>query len=71
MSKKIILLSFLLLFSLSISKLEDNLIQLPMNVSCINLEDPMNDGFLFGKDESGFSFNTEYFDTQIYLTHKK
>ena len=64
MGKKIILISFLLLFSLSNSKLEENFVQLPMNVTCSSLQDPINEEFSFGKEESGFSFQTDYFDNQ-------
>ena len=69
MGKKIILICFLLLFSLSNSKLEENFVQLPMNVICSNLEDPLNEAFLFGKDE--FSFKTDYLDTSNIFDSQK
>ena len=71
MGKKIILICFLLLFSLSNSKLEENFVQLPMNVICSNLEDPLNEAFLFGKDESAFSFKTDYLDTSNIFDSQK
>ena len=60
---KIIPLSFLLLFSLSNSKLEPNIEKLLMNVDCTSFESPLNDGLIFGKDKSAFSFKTDFIDT--------
>ena len=71
MVKKIILLNFLLLFSLSNSKLEENLVQLPMNVFCSSIENPADNSWFFGKDESGFSFKTDYYDNENIFDSQK
>ena len=42
-----------------------------MNVTCKSLEKPLNDEVSFGKDESGFSFQTEYFDNQNIFDSQK
>ena len=71
MAKKMILLSFLLLFSLSNSKLEENLVQLSMNVFCSSIENPADNSWFFGKDESGFSFKTDYYDNENIFDSQK
>ena len=66
MSRKFIsFLSIFLLFHLSNSVLEEDIIPLEINIVC------KNSYFIFGKEEGAFTFETDYTDDSNIFDQKK